>query len=95
LALSEQSFNVKLGFRIKSRRLKLQLSRQELAKRADISDKFLYDIEVGNKGLSAKTLFSLARSLNTSTDWLIGQSPSLCCDCNVSECALKKGDGIG
>ncbi|MCL2773283.1 MAG: helix-turn-helix domain-containing protein [Oscillospiraceae bacterium] len=37
----------------------------------DVSDKFIYDIEVGNKGMSAETLFKLAFALGLSIDVLL------------------------
>lgn len=60
-----------IGSRIKEKRTNMNLTREKLANMANISDKFLYDIEVGNKGMSAETLYKIARALCVSTDWLL------------------------
>ena len=44
------------GMRIKKLRLEKRYTREQLAYLADISDKFLYEIESGKKGFSAVTL---------------------------------------
>lgn len=75
-------FYVGVGSRIKERRLALKLTRDRLAHMACISDKFLYDIEVGNKGMSAETLHKIAKALDVSADWLLDE-------CNHRN-ALKK-----
>jgi transcriptional regulator with XRE-family HTH domain len=64
-------FYLGIGSRIKRRRLALKLTREKLAFMANISDKFLYDIETGNKGMSAETLYKIKSSLNVSADWLL------------------------
>jgi transcriptional regulator with XRE-family HTH domain len=38
----------------------------------------LYDIEVGNKGMSAETLCKIAQALNVSTDWILMGDKELC-----------------
>lgn len=65
------NFYVKIGERIKKRRINQGLTREKFANMANISDKFLYDIEVGNKGISAETSYKIARALGVSTDWLL------------------------
>ena len=65
------AFNTEVGYRIKEKRLELKLTRDKLANMAHISDKFLYDIEMGNKGMSAKTLYKLTQALEVSADWLL------------------------
>ena len=65
------AFYIEVGNRIKERRLGLKLTRDKLAHMAGISDKFLYEIEVGNKGMSARTLYKLALALEVSADWLL------------------------
>lgn len=64
-------FYASIGSRIKEKRLELKLTRDKLAHMAHISDKFLYDIEVGKKGMSAETLHKLAQALGVSADWLL------------------------
>jgi len=61
-----------IGSRIKKKRIELRLTREGLAQLADISDKFIYDIEVGKKGMSAETLYKISQGLGVSADWLLG-----------------------
>jgi transcriptional regulator with XRE-family HTH domain len=67
-----KDFNVDVGSRVKEKRLALKLTRDKLAHNASISNKFLYDIELGKKGMSAETLYKLAQALEVSADWLLG-----------------------
>ena len=64
-------FYIEIGKRIKGERLKAGLTREKLANMAHISDKFLYDIEVGNKGMSAETLHKITTAMSISADWLL------------------------
>ncbi len=47
------------------------LTREELAERAGISEKFLYEIELGKKGFSVTTLKKLTEALGVSSDYII------------------------
>lgn len=38
---------------------------------AEISPKFLYEIEIGSKGFSADTLCKLSEALETNTDYIL------------------------
>ncbi|MCD8333499.1 MAG: helix-turn-helix domain-containing protein [Clostridiales bacterium] len=46
-------------------------SREHLAEIADISPKFLYEIELGKKGFSTYTLAKLCRALEVNSDYLL------------------------
>ena len=59
------------GMRIKKLRLEKMYTREQLAYLADISDKFLYEIESGKKGFSAVTLMKLSKALNVSMDYIM------------------------
>ena len=59
------------GKRIKKLRLEKRYTREQLAYLADISDKFLYEIESGKKGFSAVTLMKLSEALNVSMDYIM------------------------
>lgn len=61
---------IKIGERIKSRRNLLNMSREELADRLDLSAKFISDVEYGDKGISVKTLYGLKQVLGVSADFL-------------------------
>ena len=63
--------NALIGERITKLREERNLSREELAGRAGISTKFLYEIEKGKKGLSAETLLKIARALSCSCDLIM------------------------
>ena len=68
-------YNVKeIGDRIKQKRLDMQYTREKLANIAGISDKFLYDIEIGNKGMSAETLYKISKALDISADWILNSA---------------------
>lgn len=59
------------GMRIKKLRLEKRYTSEQLAYLADISDKFLYEIESGKKGFSAVTLMKLSKALNVSMDYIM------------------------
>jgi transcriptional regulator with XRE-family HTH domain len=68
---SKELFNISVGKKIKERRLELGLTREKLSELTQISDKFIYDIEVGKKGMNAYTLFKIAKALGVTMDWLV------------------------
>ena len=45
--------------------------REQLAYLADISEKFLYEIEMNKKGFSAETLMKLSHALEVSMDYIM------------------------
>lgn len=59
------------GNRIRSLREEKHYTREYLAEMADISSKFLYEIESGLKGFSADTLYKLAWALEANTDYIL------------------------
>ena len=60
-----------MGKRIEKLREKSGLTREEVAEKAGISTKFLYEVERGKKGISAQTLLKLAQVLNASCDYIL------------------------
>ena len=60
-----------VGIRIKELRESKKFTREELAEKADISSKFLYEVEKGRKGLSADTLLKISRTLSCSCDYIL------------------------
>ena len=56
---------------IKTLRIRQGYSVDELAEAANISTKFLYNIEAGKAGFSAKILFNIAKALNVSCDYIL------------------------
>lgn len=59
------------GARIRLLREERHYTREYLAEIADISPKFLYEIESGQKGFSADTLYRLAKALGTNSDYIL------------------------
>ena len=66
-----KEFNKEVGLRIAKLRNKIGISQEVLSGLAGISAKFLHEIECGKKGMSAHTLFNIAKALNVSTDYLL------------------------
>jgi transcriptional regulator with XRE-family HTH domain len=67
----KKDFNIEIGKRIKEKRTSAGLTREKFAIMSRITDKFLYDVEVGNKGISAYTLHNIAKALDVSAGWLL------------------------
>lgn len=59
------------GIRIRYLREEKHYTREKLAELAEISPKFLYEIEVGSKGFSADTLCRLAEALDTNANFIL------------------------
>lgn len=59
------------GIRIRFLREEKRYTREYLSELADISPKFLYEIENGQKGFSADTLYKLAEALETNADYIL------------------------
>lgn len=69
--MQTDAFYEQLGNRIQSEREKQHMSREKLAEKADVSAKFLYEIETGRKGFSCRTLYKLCDALHVSTDYIL------------------------
>ena len=67
---------VEMGKRIRERRELLKMSRDELARRLDVTSKFIADLEYGEKGASVKNLYRLKQILGVSVDYLMDGNPS-------------------
>jgi len=65
------NFKEKVGKTIKVLRMNQKKTRDALACEAGISSRFLYEIETGKKGMSAETLYGLARALEASADYIL------------------------
>lgn len=67
-----------IGERIRKQREFLNISKEDIATQLDVSTKFVYDIELGHKGMSLKTLIKLSEILKVSTDYILfGNTPIL------------------
>lgn len=72
-------FKWEIGKRIRQIREEKEMTRDQLAERAEITSKFLYELENGKKGLSANTLLKIANALSCSCDYIL--------------LGVKRGDG--
>lgn len=59
------------GERIRELREMIDYTREEFAEKVGISEKFLYEIEVGRKGFSADTLCRISQALSVSCDYIM------------------------
>jgi transcriptional regulator with XRE-family HTH domain len=53
----------KIGLRLRSRRIALKMSQEEVAFKADISPTYLSQVEAGSRNPSLEALFNLANAL--------------------------------
>lgn len=60
-----------MGLRIRKQRTFLNMSRDELARKVDITPTFLADIELGTKGFSLKSLNRFCHVLKMSADAIL------------------------
>lgn len=60
-----------VGERIRQLRKQYGYTREELAELAEISSKFLYEIEKGRKGFSANTLYRIAKGLSVPYEYIL------------------------
>ena len=72
-------FRREIGKRIRQIREEKEMTRDQLAINAEITSKFLYELENGKKGLSANTLLKIANALSCSCDYIL--------------LGIKRGDG--
>ena len=63
--------NFEIGQRIQKIRKERGLTRENLAEKAEISTKFLYEVERGKKGISAESILKISVALSVSSDYLL------------------------
>ena len=61
----------KAGARIRDLRETNRYTREQFAEIVDISPKFLYEIETGQKGFSADTLFRISKGLSVTCEYIL------------------------
>lgn len=81
---THEEFYNRTGRRIMELRTQKRYTREYLAEMADISSKFLYEIEMGKKGCSYYVLYMLAKALDVTVDYLLQD------ELNVSESSSEK-----
>lgn len=67
----QDMLDANVGNRIKKLREMQGLTGEELAERAGISYKYLYEIEAGKRNFSIAVLSKIARNLNVSCDYIV------------------------
>lgn len=67
---------VRIGATIRRTRERRGMSAAVLARKAGLSDKAIWNIEVAKSGISIGALFDLARALNCTWTDLLGPAPS-------------------
>lgn len=78
-----------IGARIRSCREAQGLTREQFSEAINVTPRFLYDIELGNKGMSIDTLANIGNKLHVSTDYiLVGTTPDTQNDINPELIAL-------
>ena len=60
-----------VGKRIRRLREEQDMTREELASRTEVTTKFLYEVENGKKGMSARSLCKIAEALSSSCDYIL------------------------
>lgn len=65
------SFYNNVGSRIRKLREMNRYTREKFAEIAEISPKFLYEIETGQKGFSADTLYRIAKALSVNCEYIL------------------------
>lgn len=79
------------GQRIRELREMHKYTREALAEKVRISDKFLYEIETGRKGFSAEVLCRLSDALSVSCDYIM-MGDNACQGMEKELCVLKMAD---
>ena len=67
-----KDINKILGERINLLRKNLNITREKLAEKVEVSPRFLADVEAGKVGVSLQTLKNLCVALSTTSDYLLG-----------------------
>lgn len=84
---------VEAGERIHELRKIKGYSREQLAYKAELSTKFLYEIETGKKGFTAEVLYHLAKALEVRCDYILaGTSGEDPCNLYINKMLNKYSD---
>lgn len=60
-----------IGTRIRECRELMGYTREQLAEKINVSPRFVYDIELGNKGMSVETLSKIGQALDVPVDYIL------------------------
>lgn len=64
---------VELGEKIANLRKNQNMTREQVAQKAGLSVKFIYEVEKGRKGLSVDSLLKIKSALSCSYDQILGE----------------------
>ena len=69
--MEENMVDKGIGKRIRKLREEQGMTREELAVKAEITTKFLYEVESGKKGMSANNLYKISTALSCCCDYIL------------------------
>lgn len=69
--MNKSKFRIEIGERLRSERIRLNLKQESMAEKIDVSLTFYGEIERGNKGMSAETLYKIKTALDINIDYLL------------------------
>ena len=69
--MDANKLRLEMGRRIEALRRAQKLTRREMAEGLGRTEKYIYDVENGNRGLSLTSLIEVAAYLNVSADYLL------------------------
>lgn len=75
--LKRESFQKTVGQRVKQLREEKKWTQEKLAQEAQINDKYVYDIEVGNKCMSIWVLKKIASALGIESAFLLADETEI------------------
>lgn len=67
----KNNLNFEIGKRVREQREYMGKTREEFSEKLEISERFLTDIELGNRGMSFTTLIRLCKILSISSDYIL------------------------
>lgn len=70
--INNDGFKREVGERVRLYRNKKGWTQERLAQESQISSKYIYEIEVGNKGMSIMVLLKLIKALGVDANTLMG-----------------------
>lgn len=68
-----RELNKEIGAKIWNMREHLEISREKLGEMTGLSNRFIYDIETGRKGMSAESLFKISDALGVTCDHIMSE----------------------
>lgn len=93
LTMLNSDLYLEAGARIHQLRTIKGYTREQLAAKAELSTKFLYEIETGKKGFTADVLYRIAKVLDVKCDYILaGSSGEDPCNLYINKMLNKYSD---